>query len=140
MKEKISYLLEKYKDVIPYAFFGVLTTLINLVGYWVLAHPLHIPTVPSTVIAWFLAVLFAYVTNRRWVFVSYAHGFSEILKEMISFFTCRLATGVLDTGCMFLFVDVLHFNDVLIKFLANVLVIVLNYVASKLIIFRKKEN
>lgn len=133
-------LYKKYKDIIPYAFFGVCTTLVNIASYWVCAHPLHLGTMVSTVIAWILAVLFAYVTNRKWVFNSEAETAAEITKELISFFGCRLATGVLDWLCMFIFVELLGLNDVVIKTIANVLVIVLNYVASKLLIFRKKIN
>ena len=91
---------------------------------------------PSTVVAWIIAVLFAYLTNRKWVFHSVAEGFKAIFKEFISFLSCRLATGVVDWVCMFIFVDILLLNDVVIKFIANILVIVLNYVASKLLIFK----
>lgn len=135
----IRKIYEKYKDVIPYLFFGVCTTIVNVVSYWVSAHLLHLGTMLSTVIAWILAVLFAYVTNRKWVFHSTAVGAHEIAKEMLSFFSCRLATGVVDWVSMFVFVDVLGWNDVIIKIVANIVVIVLNYVASKLIIFKKKK-
>lgn len=134
----IKQLYEKYKDVIPYAFFGVCTTAVNTVVYWICAHPLGLGTVPSTMIAWFLAVLFAYVTNRKWVFHSEASTRDEILKEAISFYGCRLATGVVDWVCMYVFVDMLHWDDLPVKIGANVLVIILNYVASKLLIFKKK--
>ncbi|MBQ9492652.1 MAG: GtrA family protein [Oscillibacter sp.] len=107
-----------------------------MASYWVAAYPLGLSVTASTVIAWVLAVLFAYVTNRRWVFHSAARTAPEIAREMASFFSCRLATGLLDLGCMFLCVDVLGWNDLLIKALDNVLVVVLNYVASKLLIFR----
>lgn len=127
---------EKYKDIIPYGIFGVLTTLVNIGAYWVLAHLLHYPTMPATILAWIAAVLFAYVTNRKWVFHSKASSPKEIAAEIVSFFACRLATGVVDWLCMFVFVDMLRFNDVLVKAAANVLVIVLNYIASKLFIFR----
>ena len=132
-------LFAKYKDIIPYAFFGVLTTVVNMVVYWAAAHPLGLSVMVSTVIAWIAAVLFAYVTNRKWVFHSQAKGTKEIVQEIVSFFACRLATGVADWACMFIFVDLLHFNDVIIKAAANVLVIILNYVASKLVIFRHKK-
>lgn len=132
-------LFAKYKDIIPYAFFGVLTTVVNMVVYWVAAHPLGLSVMVSTVIAWIAAVLFAYVTNRKWVFHSQAQGTKEIVQEIVSFFACRLATGVVDWACMFIFVDLLHFNDVIIKAAANVLVIILNYVASKLVIFKHKK-
>lgn len=127
----------KYKDIIPYLFFGVCTTLVNVIAYWLCAHPLNLGTMPSTIAAWFLAVLFAYITNRKWVFHSNAITTPEITRELISFFGCRIATGIVDWLCMFIFVAVLGWNDVIIKFLANVLVIILNYVASKLIIFRE---
>ena len=94
----------------------------------------------STVIAWILAVLFAYITNRKWVFHSSAATAAEIRKEILSFFVCRLATGALDWACMFIFVDLLGFYDVAMKVLANILVIILNYAASKLVIFRRKDN
>lgn len=136
---KLKALFQKYKDVIPYAIFGVLTTLVNIASYWLCAHALGMPVMASTIIAWILAVLFAYVTNRKWVFLSEAKGRRAIVKEMLSFFACRLATGLVDWACMFLFVDVLHWNDVLIKTGANILVIVLNYIASKLIIFKKQS-
>lgn len=136
----IKKLYEKYKDVIPYLFFGVCTTIVNVVSYWICAHPLKFGVLPSTIIAWILAVLFAYVTNRKWVFHSEASGAREIIREIGSFFGCRLATGVVDWLCMIVFVDFLNFNDVIIKFIANVIVIILNYIASKMVIFKRKDK
>ena len=136
----MSDLCQKYRDVIPYLFFGVCTTVVNVVTYWAAAHIFHLNVMVSTVLAWILAVLFAYVTNRKWVFHSEASGRNDILKEIISFFSCRLATGFVDWFCMFLFVDVLAWNDVFVKTAANVLVIILNYVASKLLIFKKRKD
>lgn len=134
----IESLYRKYKDIIPYGIFGVLTTLVNVAVYWLAAHQLRLGVMSSTVIAWILAVLFAYITNRKWVFHSEAKTASEIWREMLAFFSCRLATGILDWGCMYVFVDVMNFDDVLIKVAANILVIILNYVASKLVIFNGK--
>ena len=133
-------LIQQYKDVILYLFFGVCTTGVNVVTYWAMAHPLNMEVMSSTIMAWFAAVLFAYFTNRKWVFHSSASGSAEVVKELVSFFGCRLATGVVDWVCMYLFVDILAWNDVFVKLAANVLVIVLNYIASKLLIFRKKEK
>ncbi len=132
-------LYEKYKDVIPYLFFGVGTTLVNIIVYWLCAHVIGMSVMPSTIIAWVAAVLFAYLTNRKWVFHSEAKGAKEILREITTFFGCRLATGVLDWLMMYVLVDCLRFNDVLIKIIANVVVIILNYVASKLLIFKRKK-
>ena len=129
----------KYSHIIAYGVFGVLTTLVNIVVYWIMAHVFHLGTIPSTLVAWVSAVLFAYVTNRKWVFHSEASGRKSILKELVSFFAGRIATGVLDWVCMYVFVDVLHINDMFIKVSVNILVIILNYVASKLVIFKKKK-
>lgn len=132
-------LYEKYKDIIPYAFFGVCTTIVNTAAYWLCAHPLGLSVLPSTIIAWFLAVLFAYITNRKWVFHSEATTRQEIQREVVSFYACRIATGIVDWLCMYVFVDLMHWNDLIIKVGANILVIVLNYVASKLVIFKEKR-
>ena len=130
----------KYKDIIAYLFFGGCTTLVNIAVYWLLAHPAGMATVPANVLAWVAAVLFAYLTNRTWVFHSQATTRQEITREILSFFGCRLATGVLDWVMMFVCVDLLHMNDMIIKILANILVILLNFVASKRIIFKKKKR
>lgn len=130
---------EKYKDVLPYLFFGVCTTLVNVIVYWIFAYPFRQSVMVSTIVAWVFAVLFAYITNRKWVFYSEASGGREVLIEMAKFFLARLATGGVDWICMFVFVNLLGLNDLIIKFLANVLVIILNYIASKLIIFKKRK-
>lgn len=129
--------LRQYRDFIAYAFFGVCTTVVNLAVYAVTTRFFNLKTVPATVIAWLLAVTFAYVTNRKWVFHSQARGMKAIVKEVFSFFICRIVTGILDIVIMFLCVDVLRMNDLVIKAVSNVIVILANYVASKLIIFRK---
>lgn len=134
----IGKLIRKHWDVIPYLFFGICTTVVNVVAYWICAHPLNLKTMLSTVIAWILAVLFAYVTNRKWVFHSEAHEVRDICKEITSFFGCRLATGIVDWLSMYVFVELLRINDVAVKILANIVVIILNYATSKLIIFKKK--
>lgn len=137
---RLNELKEKYKDLIPYGIFGVLTTIVNIGGYWVFAHPLKLPVMVSTIVAWILAVLFAYVTNRKWVFHSEVDNAKDLLKEMISFFTARLATGVIDWVSMLSFVDMMHMNDMAVKSIANIVVIILNYTLSKYLIFRHSEN
>lgn len=137
---KLNSLIEKYKDLIPYAIFGVLTTLVNIGCYWLCAHPLGLPVMASTIIAWFASVLFAYLTNRKWVFHSEAVGAAAIWKEIISFFACRIGTELIDLAFMFIFVDKLGFNDMVIKVIANVVVIIVNYIASKFVIFRHSNS
>ena len=132
--------IEKYKDLIPYAVFGVLSTILNIVSYWILAHPVHMPVMASTITAWIITVLFVYVTNRKWVFHSEAVGTQAVVKEIISFFACRIGTELIDLAFMFIFVDKLGFNDMVIKVIANVVVIIVNYIASKFVIFRHDNS
>ena len=135
----IKTLVKKYQDVLLYIFFGICTTLVNIFSYWLCAHVVRIAVLPSAIIAWFVAVLFAYFTNRKWVFHSEATTKEEIVKEAVSFYVCRLTTGFVDWALMYVFVDVMHLNDIVIKTVANIVVIVLNFIASKLIIFKKKK-
>ena len=135
---KLKEMMEKYKDIVPYAIFGILTTIINIVVYLFFAHILKKEIMLSTLAAWFFSVLFAYVTNRKWVFHSGILTFSNIIREAVAFFICRLATGIADILIMFIFVNIFHFNDLFIKIISNIAVIILNYVASKWIIFNHK--
>lgn len=130
-------MMKKYKELITYGIFGVLTTVINIVVYTVSYNYLGISNVISNVIAWILSVLFAYVTNKIWVFESKSTRLEVLIREMTAFFGCRLATGVLDIVIMYVAVDRMALNSTLMKCASNVLVIIANYVFSKLIIFKK---
>lgn len=131
-------LWQKYREQLLYVFFGGLTTLVNIVAFYLCDTVLHLGTVPATCLAWALSVLFAYATNRRWVFESRVRGARAILREMGSFFLCRLLSGLMDIAIMYVFVDVLHLGSMAVKLASNVLVIIVNYIASKLFIFRKR--
>ena len=109
--DKIRELLQKYREQAAYVFFGGLTTLVNIVAYFVADSVLHMATVPATAVAQVLAVLFAYVTNKKYVFKSETHGAKELLREMGSFFACRAVSFVLDIGIMWLTVDNLGWLD-----------------------------
>ena len=112
--------------------------LINVIVYFLCSHILHLPTTTGTVFAWIEAVLFAYVTNKVFVFESKTRETSSLLKELLAFFACRAATGMMDLAIMWISVDRLHMNDLIVKVISNLLVIVINYIFSKLIIFRKR--
>lgn len=127
----------KYKELILYVFFGGLTTLVNWGLYWLLADFWNVPYLWSTAIAQIAAILFAYITNRIWVFESKVCGFRGIVLEMAKFFGCRGASFFLDLACMYVGVDLLHINDKAMKLISNVIVIIVNYGLSKLFIFRK---
>lgn len=139
MIKKIQELLVKYKAIINYGIFGVLTTIINIVVYSVSYNGLGISNVVSNILAWILAVLVAYITNKVWVFESRSTEAGVLLYEMMTFFACRLATGVLDLAIMYVAVDRLALNSTLMKCLSNVIVIIANYIFSKLVIFKKKN-
>jgi putative flippase GtrA len=131
-------LFRKYQDVISYLFFGGCSTAVNVLSYGFFSHVVRMGTVVSSSASWIVTVLFVYVTNRKWVFHSEAEGAGEIFREFVYFMVCRLATGVLDVAIMWFSVDVLGLNDLVMKLVSNVIVIVLNFVASKLIIFKRK--
>ncbi len=133
-------LLKKYRGLILYAVFGALTTVINIAVYALCYRALRLPNVPSNVIAWILAVLFAFVTNKLYVFESKSLDRGTVLRELVSFVSARLATGLLDLAVMFVGVDLLHGPDLVFKVGSNVIVIILNYVLSKLVVFRKKTE
>lgn len=133
-------LIKKYKSFIAYAIFGVLTTVVNIVVYAVCYEYIGISNVVSNIIAWILAVAFAFVTNKLWVFGSKSTEKNTLIYEIGTFISCRLATGVLDLGIMYVGVDVLGFPSIILKVASNILVIILNYVASKLVIFRKNTE
>lgn len=144
--EKLKALFARYREQILYLFFGGVTTVINIVAYAVCAFA-GMPTGAANAVAWVLAVLAAYVTNRIWVFRSRSRG-AALVKEAASFVSCRVATGVMDEIIMILGVDRLgpvvapgHMRlwGLGVKVFSNVLVIVLNYVFSKWFIFKRKE-
>lgn len=136
----IKKLLLKYKELILYVFFGGLTTLVNLGTFALLAEMLHMNYIPATVISWIISVLFAYITNRIWVFESKVTGVKGILLELLKFFVFRGLSGLLDLGCMYVGVDLLHVNQMIMKLVSNVLVVIANYVFSKIFIFRKPAD
>ena len=127
------------KQLIAYGICGVLTTLINIIAYW-LVRKFDVSILASTVIAWLAAVFFAYWSNRKYVFESTNTSLIAIFFEAIYFFMCRIATGVFDVAFMYVFADWLGLNDLIVKITSNVIVIVLNYVASKLFIFKEKPR
>lgn len=136
---KLNQIYIKYKQLIMYLIFGALTTGINILIYMLCYNYLGMDNILSNVNAWILAVLFAFITNRSLVFHSQKVSRGEILTEVIQFVLCRLLTGILDIFIMFIAVDKLGCKAILVKVVSNIIVIVLNYVASRMIIFYKKN-
>ena len=124
------------KEIINYLIFGVLTTVVNIVVYWLLNTCLNVNYLISNAIAWIVSVLFAYITNRKCVFESKN---TSMMNELMKFISARLSTGIMDMILMWLLVDILAFNSMVSKIVVNVLVVVLNYILSKVFIFKEKE-
>ena len=136
----ITKFYQKFKNIIIYGVLGILTTLINILIYSICKNTFHLSTILANIWAWILAVLFAYLTNRKWVFESNMHTFPCVVKEILLFFICRLSTGILDTFFMYIFVDCFMLNDIIMKTLSNIIVIVLNYIASKMVVFKSHRT
>ena len=121
------------RELVLYVVFGAFTFLVNIVTYFLFESVMGINYLVSNILAWFFSVLFAYITNRTWVFESKS---PKILKEMSLFFGGRIFSGVVDTVLMYLFIDVLVLGNTFSKIVVQIIVIVLNYVFSKLIVFK----
>lgn len=137
--KKIKTIYDHYKEVILYLFFGVCTTLLNIILFYIFYDRAGLNTGISTVVSNILCIIFAYITNRTWVFETRAHNGNEIIKEMTSFVGCRIGTLVLDVIIMMITVDMFQLNANLMKVLSNVIVVVINYVASKWLIFKSSN-
>ena len=138
--KKIKELLKKYEEIIRYLIIGVLTTVVSLLTYYLLSYTVLDPKVTlqlqiTNIISWIASVTFAYFTNRKYVFKVQEQN---NLKEASKFYVSRLTTLVLDMLLMQIFVIKLKFNDKIIKLIVQVIIIVLNYVLSKFLVFKSK--
>ena len=138
MGEKLKKLLHKHYDILVYLVFGVLTTAVNYIVYLPCDNLLHLSSAVSNMIAWAAAVAFAYVTNKPFVFHSHDWSAKTVVPELTKFIGTRLGSGGLETLVLLVFVDMLKGNGNVWKLLTSVLVVVLNYIGSKLLVFRKK--
>lgn len=151
--QKIPSLFQKHKELILYVIFGGLTTLVNYVVYF-LCKTVGFSYSPATVIAWIVAVGFAYIVNRVWVFESKSRGLRAVLREIVLFVGARLLSLALELAVMFVGMDLLGagrwvvslstlsmpLGEFLTKTVAQILVVLSNYVFSKLVIFRKRRS
>ncbi|MBP3831549.1 MAG: GtrA family protein [Clostridia bacterium] len=127
-----------HQEGMRYLIFGALTTLVNIVAYSILYYVFHINNATSNIIAWIIGATFAYITNKLYVFNSKVNTKIELLKEILYFYGCRLLTLVIDEAIMIVTVDKFGWNALLMKIIANIIVIILNFVFSKILIFKKK--
>lgn len=132
-------IIKRNREIISYLIIGVLTTIVSLISYYLLTITILSPNNPleltiANIISWIISVLFAYITNRKYVFQSKD---KKILKEASKFTLSRVTTLLIDILLMFIFVSILHFNDKIIKLLVQIIIIILNYIFSKLLVFKK---
>lgn len=137
----IKSMFKKYRELIAYAFFGVLTTLVDagtftLLGLLVFKER-YIEI--NNIISQIIAILFAYFTNRKWVFLSKALTKKDVAVEFFSFIQARVFTLLLSLGMVSLFVRVFNFDQFIVKYVSTVVVIILNYILSKLYVFRERK-
>ena len=150
----IKNLIIKYKELIIYGIFGVGTTVVNFASYKlfniILGDDLYLV---SNVIAWFICIIFAFVTNKIFVFKSKSWSLETLLKEGSSFFASRIASFVIEEAGLFALVDIVGMKDMtfdltiitisgdmVAKIIIGVIVVILNYIFSKFVIFRKKDK
>ena len=138
MVQKIRTLIEKHWDIVSYLFFGVCTTIVNYLVYIPCYNLLGMSASVSNMVAWVVAVAFAYLTNKPFVFKSNDWSAATVVPELTKFVGCRIGSGVAETIVLFLAVDLLGWNGIIWKLVTQVMVTVMNYVASKLVVFRKK--
>lgn len=133
---KINIIYTRYISIISYLFFGGLTTAINIVVFTGLNQFANLNYQIANMIAWLLSVLFAYITNKLWVFNSKTHTNTELIHEIGNFFLFRGLSLILDILIMWLGISVLKSNPLIVKIIDNVIIVLANYVFSKLFIFK----
>ena len=127
---------KKYKEVLLYLFFGGLTTVISIISYAFFNVKLEINELLANIISWIISVSFAYFTNRIWVFHAPTDCFKNFVQQVLAFYGGRILTLFIEEGVLLIFITYLHFNSILVKVIAQIVVIVFNYVISKIWVFK----
>ena len=138
--KKLADWYRAHREGMRYLVFGALSTVLNIVVFAICAKVANLSTTVSNTIAWIIAVLFAYVTNKIYVFNSKTTGVQDLVREIIAFFGARIVTLIIETVFLWVVIDKLGFNSILMKIISNVIVIILNFVFSKIFIFKKDKN
>ena len=136
--KKLRALIMRHYDLLAYLFFGGLTTTVNYLVYLPCYNWWGLSSSVSNVIAWVVAVAFAFLTKKPFVFKSHDWSSKTVWPELTKFVGCRIGSGVLETVILFITVDTLSWNGNWMKLITSVLVVILNYFGSKFLVFRKK--
>ena len=134
---KLRALLNRHWNLICYLFFGVLTTVVNYLVYFQLLNWIGLSGVISNAVAWAVSVCFAFLTNKPFVFHSNDWRYKTVISEFTKFVGCRIGSGLMETGVILLFVDFWLFDGNVVKLISSVMVVIINYIGSKLLVFRK---
>ncbi len=134
----LSRIYKKYKEIINYLIFGGLTTLVSIGTYALFTIVFNIDYLVSNVLSWIIAVLFAFITNKLFVFASKSRSKKQVSKEIVSFFFFRIVSLGIEMIIMYVFVDLLSINDLITKVIAQVIVILSNYIFSKVFVFKNQ--
>lgn len=150
----IKKIIKKYKEIILYVIFGVLTTAVNFVSFWLLSKALGEKFyLLNNAIAWIISVIFAYITNKLFVFDSKSRNIKIVFKEVLEFFLARLFSFAVEEGGFWLFIEIMNFDkhsiillgfnisgQLIAKVLLAVIVVIMNYFFSKFLIFSNKKK
>lgn len=131
---------KKYKSVLLYLFFGALTTFISIASFWFFGTFMGMNVHVANSVSWICAVTFAFITNKTWVFSSKTKTAGEFFIQARDFYAGRLLTYFVEELILIIFVNLLKLNQDIVKIVAQVVILVLNYIISKLFVFRKKEK
>lgn len=137
-KEWKTFLLH-WRSFFAYCLVGALATALETFLYWLFYEVVLLPNLLSTFIAWFLTIIFCFFTNKCFVYRSKTWEGKIVLKELVGFYSCRISTGLLNMVFMYVTVDVLALQPVLMKLAAAVMVGIINYLVGQLLVFRKKH-
>lgn len=140
MYQKLLQFINSRKDILIYIIFGVLTTLVNYAVYFPLYNFAYLSATLCNVIAWCVSVMFAFLTNKPFVFGSHNWTLSVVLPEFLKFTGCRVLSGVLESVIVLVTVDILNMDGNVWKIITGILVIILNYIGSKFLVFRNKNG
>lgn len=138
--KKLANFYREHLEGMRYLICGALATVVNVVSYSLFFYLVNLDNAISNVVAWVIAAIFAYLTNKFIVFETTQDSKGKLVKEIISFFSCRLFTLAIDEAIMIITVDKLGINAVLMKIFANIIVIIVNYILSKVLIFKKDKK
>lgn len=127
---------KKNKEMLLYLFFGGLSFIVSVATYALFNVPMKMDALIANVLSWIITVMFAFLTNRVWVFASPTDNIKDFMKQMLSFYSGRIITLVIEEAILLVFINMLGFGSLLVKIVAQVVVILLNYVISKLFIFK----